>query len=404
MSSGSYIELSPGDFLHFKGSLQLERSKSIANRVLILQAISKKSFQIGDSGNSDDVKVMISALNSKDEKINCGLAGTALRFLSAAYSILPGARILDGEAPLKKRPIKPLIDALLQLGANITYLGEEGYLPLRIVGKELQGGEVNIEQNISSQFVSALMMIGPFLKKGLVINRAGVLRSDSYIELTQQIMEDLSLKVEVKNERIELFPSTVSKKNYEIESDWSSAVYWMAFVCMIPNAKITLKGLFPESKQGDKKLLNVLAPFGLKYTWEDHDLILTNSISKPEHFECDCTSFPDQAQTLAFLCAGLGVSCSLKGLETLSFKETNRIKAIHNELDKMGVTSHYTDSELSFSGMVPEKKLTINTYNDHRMAMAGALLGVQHNVRINDPSVVSKSYPNFWNDLKTFTT
>ena len=400
------IRITPSIFKKFNGELLLDSSKSMENRSLLLQFLSSYSFQLKNEGNSDDVASMRAALNATESQIDIGMAGTALRFLTAGFSITPGKRILTGHSRLKERPISPLVDTLRKLGASISYVEKEGFMPLIIEGKELHGNEIEIDQNYSSQFVSALMMIGPFLPNGIVINRIGELKSESYVGLTKCIMLDLGFKVKIDGRVISVENSKAKVDSYSIESDWSAAAYWQAFVALLPNSRVVLKGLNENSCQGDKKMLDVLANFNLSYQWLNGDLHLSNTSKKeiPQKFKFDCSQIPDQAQTLAFLCASQGVEMELSGLETLVFKETNRIEALQNELEKLGLNVQSTDSTLIMSGSIKVEKVTFSSYNDHRMAMAAALVGTRIETVIEDRDVVSKSYPAYWKDLEKLTT
>lgn len=349
---------------------------------------------------------MQSALRSTDNSINLGMAGTAFRFLTAGFSIISGRRIINGHDRLKERPIGPLVDALRELGASINYLEKEGFLPLEIEGGKIEGDYIEIDQKQSSQFVSALMMIGPFLPNGLRIKRRSDLRSEPYVKLTNCVMNDLGYSVQIDGEEIRIKKSNSKVDSYSIESDWSAASYWFGFVALLPNANVTLKGLKKNSCQGDKVMLDILSQFNLSYRWNNEDLHLsnTNLNAYPKVFKYDCSDIPDQAQTLAFLCAALGVEMELSGLETLKYKETNRIEALQVELNKLGLTIQTTDSTLKMSGVINVDSVQISTYNDHRMAMAASLLGTRIDTVIENPNVVSKSYPRFWDDLKRLTT
>lgn len=399
------LRLKPSDFVSFSGEIQLEKSKSIANRALLLQALSFFSFSIDDVGKSDDVLIMKEALLSSNSMVNVGMAGTALRFLTAGYSVLPGKRVVDGHPRLKDRPIVPLLDALKVLGAKISFPSIDDKLPFEIEGGFVKGNEVDIEQLLSSQFISALMMIGPFLPNGLRIKRKENRTSDSYVLLTKRILEDMGLVVELTQDEIYLPSKLPTIKSYIIESDWSAAGYWMAFAVLVPESNIILKGLREDSAQGDKEMLTILKRFGLHYKWDDEKLILSRNteFSMPESFQYDCSEIPDQAQTLAFLCATLGIEAKLTGLETLFHKETDRIDALKREIEKLGYNVETANDFLSFSGELTVDNTHLSTYKDHRMAMAGALLACRIKVEIENPKVVSKSYPSFWDDLEMLT-
>lgn len=405
MNLGNDIFLYNSSFTNLKGEIHLIASKSISNRALLIQALSSNSFQLHNIGNSDDVRVMKKALSTSEGLIDLEMSGTALRFLSAGFCIIPGKRILDGHKRLKERPIEPLIQALQKLGGKITYLEKEGSIPVSIEGGSIDGDYVEMEQATSSQFISALMMIAPFLKNGLTIKRLGIKRSDSYIQLTKSVMEDLDLKVNIDGDLIQIARSKPKITSYLIESDWSSACYWMAFIVLMPNSRIVLNGLKKDSKQGDMKMLTILEQFNLGYKWEDDKLILFNNNEKnfPKSVTIDCGEIPDQAQTLVFLGALLGIEMKLTGLETLRYKETNRIEALNIELTKLGVSVKADSSSIFINGNITSEKAEVKTYNDHRMAMSASLLATRMDVLIEDSKVVNKSYPSFWNDLNLLT-
>ena len=400
-----YLNLIPKQFTSFKGKVTPEKSKSIVNRVLLLQALSGNVFSTDHPGNSDDVRLMQHALNNKSGLIDAGMAGTVLRFLTAGFSIMPGKRVLTGSERLKQRPLNNLTDTLIKLGAEIRFKEKQGFAPIEITGKSLDGGKIKIDASVSSQFISALMLIGPYLKQGLEIKLGGKTVSNSYLELTQGIMQQLGFKVEFNSNKILVKHGSPIKQIFKIEADWSAAAYWLAFVALIPNANIGLGGLFENSLQGDREVLELLHQFGVETIWRNDELIAKHNslITKPKTFKYDFTQMPDQAQTFAFLCAALGIDAELTGLQTLKHKETDRIIALHNELEKLGLKVKSDDQTIKLSGNITATELLLSTYNDHRMAMAGSLIATQIPVRIENPDVVSKSYPDFWNDLTALT-
>jgi 3-phosphoshikimate 1-carboxyvinyltransferase len=269
----------------------------------------------------------------------------------------------------------------------------------------MKGGALEIEQTISSQFVSALMLIAPFLPEGIRIKRIGKLNSESYVTLTADLMKTMNFKIEVEGNELYIPPSKTNIRAIKIEADWSAAAYWMAFVVLVLDAKVTLIGLNENSVQGDRRMLDIMNQFSLGYYWEDEDLVLYHDQNKlnPLKVDYDLSDIPDQAQTLAFLCACLGIEANLRGLETLSFKETDRIDALYKELTKLGLTVSVGKGAISINGKIKVHEVYIECYNDHRMAMAASLLGSRIDVIIDDPEVVAKSYPNFWNDLQSLT-
>ena len=396
-----FLDLSPKNFSSFKGIISPEKSKSIANRVLLLQALSGNVFSIDFPGNSDDVKLMQAALNNNSGLIDAGMAGTVLRFLTAGFSIMPGNRVLTGSERLKQRPLNYLTDALIELGAEIRFKEERGFAPLEITGKALDGGKIKINASVSSQFISALMLIGPYLKQGLEIELMGKAVSNSYLELTGGIMQQLGFEVEFNSNKIIVKHENPIKQVFKIEADWSAAAYWLAFVALIPNAKISLGGLFENSLQGDRGVLELLHQFGVETIWQNDELIAKHNslIVKPKTFKYDFTQMPDQAQTFAFLCAAMGIETELTGLQTLKHKETDRIMALHTELEKLGIIVQSDSNSIRLKGSIKVKEATLLTYDDHRMAMAGSLIATQIPVGIENPDVVSKSYPDFWRHL-----
>lgn len=396
-----YLNLIPSQFNSFKGGVSPEKSKSIANRVLLLQALSGNEFSTDFAGNSDDVRLMQSALKKESGLIDAGMAGTVLRFLTAGFSIMPGKRVLTGSDRLKQRPLNHLTNALIQLGADLNFIDKQGFAPLEIKGKLLEGGKIKIDASVSSQFISALMLIAPFLKQGLEIELVGTTVSNSYLELTGGIMRQLGFEVDFNKNRIYISPGEPKKNDFKIEADWSAAAYWLAFVALIPDAEISLGGLFENSLQGDREVLALLSQFGVKTSWHNGDLIAkhNSSIVLPRFFKFDFTEIPDQAQTFTFLCAALGVEAELTGLQTLKLKETDRIVALHTELEKLGIKVQSDSNSMKIKGSITAKEATLLTYDDHRMAMAGALIATQIPIRIENPDVVSKSYPEFWEHL-----
>lgn len=395
-----HLKLSPKNFSSFKGIITPEKSKSIANRVLLLKALSGNEFSTDFPGNSDDVKLMQAALSNNTGLIDAGLAGTVMRFLTAGFSVMPGNRLLTGSDHLKQRPLKPLTDALILLGADIRFAEKPGFAPMEISGKQL-GGKVKIDASVSSQFISALMMIGPFLKQGLEIELMGERVSGAYLKLTQGIMQQLGFVVEFISGKIYIRPGKPSKQVFNIEADWSSAAYWLAFVALIPNAEITLQGLFEDSLQGDIGVLPLFREFGVETKWMGNDLQVKHNASSPriKKFKYDFTQMPDQAQTFVFLCAALGIEAELTGLQTLKHKETDRIMALQTELEKLGIKVQSDAASIRLKGKITVKEVIISTYDDHRMAMSGALIATQIPIRIENPEVVSKSYPGFWKHL-----
>lgn len=400
------IQLKPSDFELIKGQLVLPVSKSMANRLLILQYLSSMPLLTVEQETPEDVRVLRDALNSNEKTVDVKMAGTAFRFLTAAYSIMPGTRIITGSPRITQRPIKPLVEALKQLGADIRYLERKNHAPLEITGRTLKRSELSIDAGVSSQFISALMLIGPFLPRGIKINMFDKLISEPYVNLTKYTMESMGFQVLMSKNSIQVEPHLIKPKPINIESDWSAAAYWAALAVLTDSPQIVLTGLSPKGVQGDQKLMEIFAPFGLKTNWKNGSLHLwrKSSSKEPSHLEIDCSSIPDQAQTLAFFCAAKGISLHLTGLQTLKGKETDRIFALHKTLADLGLQVSSTNSTLTINGSITVDSYSLDTSNDHRMAMAGMLLATRIPIKILNPSVVSKSYPMFWDDFKKLTT
>ncbi|MFK5958027.1 MAG: 3-phosphoshikimate 1-carboxyvinyltransferase [Lutibacter sp.] len=395
-------------FKTVSGNVQITGSKSESNRLLVLQQF-YPNLSIENVSNSDDSKLMQKALASTSNEINIGHAGTAMRFLTAYFSVkLNSEIILTGSHRMKNRPIKILVAALTSLGANIEYLEKEGYPPLKIIRKKMTSNFIEIDGNVSSQYISALLLIAPTLKNGLQLKFKGEVTSVPYIKMTLQLLAELNIKFSWENNMISIFQKpTISDKNIVVESDWSSASYYYSLVALSPNSEITLSSYKKTSLQGDSVLATIYKDLGVKTTFKEQTIILKNTntpIFKP--LELDLISAPDIAQTIAVTCLGLGIACFLKGLHTLKIKETDRLVALKTEIEKLGGEVIITNETLHLKTSTKKIKehITISTYDDHRMAMAFAPLAVKVPIQIEDANVVSKSYPAFWKDFKKLTT
>ena len=386
------------------GDLTITGSKSESNRLLIIQALYPQ-IEIHNLSKSDDSKVTLEGLKSKKNVIDINHAGTAMRFLTAYFAIQPHREIvLTGSNRMQERPIKLLVEALNSLGADITYEKEPGFPPLIIRGKEILINRVSLPANISSQYISALMLVAPALKNGLKIDLIGETTSFPYIKMTQSIMDQLGFETAFDGNQISIkSASSVKINHWKIESDWSSASYFYSIVALADRSEITLKSFFEESKQGDAALTEIYEKFGVKTTHSNGKIILSKitDFNPPNFITLNLKNTPDLAQTIAVTCLGLNIDCKLSGLHTLKIKETNRLTALKNEIEKLGGNVKITDRsfELLNTGKINENIL-IDTYNDHRMAMAFAPLGLRVPININNPKVVSKSYPDFWDDLQ----
>lgn len=391
------------------GDIQITGSKSETNRLLVLKQF-YPNLKIENSSNSDDSKLIQQALASTSKEINIGHAGTAMRFLTAYFSVKENSEvILTGSSRMKKRPIKILVEALISLGADIKYLGEEGYPPLKITGKKLENSCIEIEGNVSSQYISALLLIAPTLKNGLQLIFKGEVTSVPYIKMTLQLLAELGIEYRWEGATISIYSKPViGDKTVVVESDWSSASYYYSLVALCPNAEIKLTSYKKNSLQGDSVLMNLYKELGVKTMFENNSIILSNqqsTINNQQTLILDLKSAPDIAQTIAVTCFGLGVECFLTGLHTLKIKETDRLVALKNEIEKLGGEVTITSETLYLKASTKIKEdRSISTYDDHRMAMAFAPLATKVSIQIEDPNVVSKSYPTFWEDFKKITS
>ncbi len=395
-----------------KGTIHLPGSKSISNRVLVIQALSGLSFDIQNISNSDDTKHLQQAFHIiKDNTssiIDIGHAGTDMRFLTAVLSNMNKEVLLTGSERMQQRPIKELVDSLVALGATISYQDKEGYPPLVIKGKTIAGGKVKINGNVSSQYISALLLVAPYFTNGLELVIEKQIVSKPYIDMTVSLMKEFGAEVYWQQNSIIVkpIPYSYSKQTYYVESDWSAASYYYSLIALSPiYTKLTLKGLFSASTQADSACTEIYKAFGVETTFEENELTITKTkLDIDNNFEFNFINCPDIAQTVACTCVGLKISYTLNGLETLTIKETDRILALKNELIKFGCAADVTLNSIKHQFTKNELTSTqfyIATYNDHRMAMAFAPLCLAYdNVIIEDVEVISKSYPEFWNDLK----
>lgn len=384
------------------GTLNITGSKSETNRLLLLKALFR-GFEIENVSNSDDSKVMQEALTTSSGRIDIHHAGTAMRFLTAYFSQLEGREVvLTGSTRMQERPIKILVEALRSLGASIQYEKEENYPPLRIQGKKLKGGTVHLPADVSSQYISALLLLGPVLEQGVELHLEGKITSVPYIKMTLALLNNFGVSTTFQGQHIRVEHQSQPKKTLQVvESDWSSASYFFSIAALSEEATIHLESYKPESLQGDSVLRSIYKELGVNSRFVGHRLILTKEkIKLPERIQWNLSEAPDIAQTIAVSCYGLGIGCDLKGLHTLKIKETDRLVALDKELTKLGATLSVTDHSLHLSpGANFIKDCAIPTYNDHRMAMAFAPLALKIPLTIEDAEVVSKSYPSFWEDL-----
>ncbi|MDF1517182.1 MAG: 3-phosphoshikimate 1-carboxyvinyltransferase [Lutibacter sp.] len=384
------------------GTIQITGSKSETNRLLILQQF-YPNLAIENKSNSDDSVLMQKALASKADEINIGHAGTAMRFLTAYFSVKEDAKIvLTGSHRMKDRPIKILVEALTSLGANIQYMEKEGFPPLKISGKKLTKDFVEIEGNVSSQYISALLLIAPTLQNGLKIKFKGEVTSVPYIKMTLQLLAELGIEHNWEGNLITVQPKTVIEpKTVVVESDWSSASYYYSSCALSPKSEIILSSYKKNSLQGDSALVAIYENLGVSTEFCENAIILKNKQNfNLQPLTLNLINAPDIAQTIAVTCFGLGIDCYLTGLHTLKIKETDRLVALKTELEKLGATVDITNETLYLqpSAYINEN-ISITTYDDHRMAMAFAPLALKVAIEIEDAGVVSKSYPTFWEDF-----
>jgi len=383
--------------------IDLPTSKSISNRLLIIRALSKQNFAIHKLASADDTQLLLKALQLNQQKVDVGAAGTSSRFLAALLAITNGDWYLCGTERLHNRPIQTLVDALKSLGADITYAEKEGFLPLNIKGKTLEGGSINIAGTISSQFISALLMIAPSLKNGLQLNIEGELVSTPYVQMTLNLMQEFGIAYTWEGNQIAIAPQLYKAQDYTVEADWSAASYFFTIAALTKQSKLLLNGLFKNSIQGDQVMQQIAAQLDIKSFFMQSFLHLIKASPKTKKLIYDFTECPDLAQTVAVYCAALGIPAQFTGLQTLRRKETDRIAALQNELAKVGVSFTSNDDihfELKGKANPDLPTPTFKTYEDHRMAMTFAPLAlVLPELIIEEPMVVSKSYPQFWEDL-----
>ncbi|MGY5849954.1 3-phosphoshikimate 1-carboxyvinyltransferase [Salegentibacter sp. F14] len=391
------------DKRQLSGDLKITGSKSESNRLLILQAL-YPTLKVENLSNSDDTQYLKKALGSEEKVVDIHHAGTAMRFLTAYFATRQDREVvLTGSKRMQERPVKLLVDALKMLGADITYEKNQGFPPLRIKGKHLTENQVKLQANISSQYISALMLIAPSLPNGLQIDLVGQVTSQPYISMTLEMMRNAGITGEFNRNKIVIEPADkLERKIISVESDWSSASYFYSLAAISDTAHIRL-GIYREkSLQGDCCISEVYRQFGVETHYEDDTIVLEKtSQKKPRHLSENLIDSPDIAQTIAVTCLALGVPCTLKGLHTLKIKETDRLAALKAEIEKFGSVVNISKDSLE---LIPNKgfnkNVSVATYNDHRMAMAFAPLGLKVPLEIEDAMVVSKSYPDFWKDLE----
>ncbi|TDS10898.1 3-phosphoshikimate 1-carboxyvinyltransferase [Maribacter caenipelagi] len=387
-----------------KDTITITGSKSESNRSLLLAALFP-DIKIENISNSDDAQVMAEGLKISDGTVDIHHAGTAMRFLTGYFSSQEGKDvILTGSKRMTERPIKILVEALRTLGAEISYVQDEGYPPIKIKGQRIVKDKVSLPANVSSQYISSLLLIAPSLENGLELELVGKITSVPYIKMTLALLEEIGVETSFEGNMIKVSSKAkVAPTTLVVESDWSSASYFYGICALAaPGTEITLSAYKKKSLQGDSVLADIYTAFGVETSFGENKITLKKTDKKVlAANEFDLANAPDIAQTIAVTCFGLGVGCHLIGLHTLKIKETDRLEALHTELSKLGANISVTDKTLT---ILPTSEINadiaIDTYNDHRMAMAFAPLAMKTTLFVNDAEVVSKSYPDFWNDLK----
>lgn len=393
--------------LHFtadsiQARIKLPASKSISNRALILNALAYSPYEIQNLSDCDDTRVMIRALDSNSTHFDVGAAGTSMRFLTAFLAKTVGEWTITGSERMKQRPIRLLVDALNKLGAKIEYLENEGFPPLKIYGSAMMGGEITLNGGVSSQYISALMMIAPYMVNGLVIKLEGDVISVPYIEMTRSMMAEYGVTTQFENNTITIAFQRYTPVNFRVESDWSAASYWYELLSIAGKGEVFLEGLKQNSYQGDSQVAVLFEQLGVATDYLQDGVRLTTIGKSTNHFSYNFVDQPDLAQTFAVTCCMKGITFEFSGLQSLKIKETDRIAALINELVKLGfVIEEPAEGMLAWRGTktVAQEKPVIKTYDDHRMAMAFAPAALRQKLEIKHPEVVSKSYPDFWEDL-----
>ena len=396
--------------LYLKSEIKITGSKSETNRLLLLQAL-YPNITLENTSNSDDSEVMRNALRFQPmvpgyRTRDVHHAGTAMRFLTAYFASKANTKVvLTGSSRMKERPIKILVEALKQLGAKIDYLENDGFPPIKIIGQKLTNNKVWLPANVSSQYISALLLIAPKLQNGLELTLIGEITSVPYIKMTLNLLEEIGVETSFIGNIIDVKPKTqdLKPKTLTVESDWSSASYFYSILALSEvGSQITLSSYKQNSLQGDSALVEIYRKLGVETHFDENEMILVKQPNfKLQTLNLDLNNTPDIAQTIVVTCLGLGIGCHLTGLHTLKIKETDRLEALKTELSKLGASISVTDESLTLlasSNIISNQ--TIATYNDHRMAMAFAPLALKTNINIENAEVVSKSYPDFWNDLK----
>lgn len=402
MSTNILLKQSP--VLRGTASL-LPASKSISNRALIINALAGNNSSLHNLSDANDTQLMFRLVNSGDSEIDVEDAGTTMRFLTAYFAITNQQKVMTGTARMKERPIGILVNALRLLGTDIEYIEKDGYPPLQIKGFERQKNDsIRIRGDVSSQFISALMMVAPILPHGLILELEGKVGSRPYIEMTASLMEHFGVSCQLYDDKVTIAPQSYYSAEFTVESDWSAASYWFAYAALAKEADISLPRLTLESLQGDSVIVEIMEQLGVKAVLDHNGILKLSKKDSRKEIRWNFTDCPDLAQTVAVVCVAKGIPAYFTGLESLRIKETDRIVALQNELQKIG--GQLVEENPELWKVIPSTNLpttaSFKTYKDHRMAMAFAPLSTLMEVNVENPAVVKKSYPNFWNDIRSF--
>ena len=386
------------------GSIGLESSKSISNRLLIIKELCKTKFEIQNLSNSKDTKILNELLDSfKTRKdINCEDAGTALRFAVAFLTTKKGIWKVLGSKRMHERPIKPLIDCLIELGAEIKYLEKEGFPPIEIKSKKLKSKKLSLSGDISSQFISALLLVAPTIENGLILEITSKVLSKPYIDMTLDLMRQFGIEHSWENKLIKVEQQNYLAKNIKIENDWSAASFWYSFLALSKSGEIKIPNLYANSIQGDSVLSSIYLKLGIKTEFNKDSIVINKTKNIAKEIELDLSNHPDLALPIIVTCSGLGIKAHLMGLESLKIKESNRLECIKKELEKFNVICSISDSSIKIkeNQNIVQPKSTIECHNDHRIAMSIAPLCMKVNsIKFDNKNIVNKSYPKFWEDF-----
>ena len=386
------------------GSIDLESSKSISNRLLIIKKLCKTQFEIQNLSNAKDTKILNELLDSFNKRIelNCEDAGTALRFLIAFLSTKEGIWRVSGSKRMHERPVKPQIDCLKELGAEIKYLEKEGFPPIEIKSKKLKSKKLSLPGDISSQFISALLLIAPTIENGLNLEITSKVLSKPYIDMTLGLMSEFGIEYSWENNVIKVKQQNYLAKNIEVENDWSAASFWYSFLALSISGEIKIPNLFADSLQGDSVLSSIYSKLGIKTEFNEDSIVLYKTKIIAKEIDLDLSNHPDLALPIIVTCCGLGIKAHLIGLESLKIKESKRLESIKKELRKFNISCEIDSSSIKIkeNQKIVQPKSTIECHNDHRIAMSIAPLCMKVNsIKFDNKNVVNKSYPKFWEDF-----